>query len=75
LENRGVEFGVRDRIRADDEKGAKIACGCGIEHLRQRIAGRRGEVGVFGESARRSNRDVAGEQVGEEAHVGSAARV
>ena len=49
--------------------------GGGFEHLRQRFAGGGGKIGILGECAGRGDGNVAGQQVREEAHVGSAAGV
>ncbi len=75
LKSSRIEFGMRNRIGANDEKRAKVAGGGGIEHLRQRIAGRARETRVLCESAGSRDRNVAGKKVREETHVGRAARI
>ena len=75
LERCGIELGARSRIGADDQQCAEFAVRGGFEHLRQRFAGRGGKVGILSECAGRGDRNVAGQQIGEEAHIGCAARV
>ena len=71
----GIELEARNRIGAYDEQCAEVAFGGGLKHLRQRFAGRGGQVRVFCESARRGDRNIAGQQVREQAHVGCAAGI
>ena len=69
----GREFRARDRIGADDKKRAEIRSG--VKHLRERFASGGREVGVLCECTGSGDGDIAGKQIGEEAHVGCAAGV
>jgi hypothetical protein len=76
LERCGVCAVGFDGIGADDVERAEGALRCGIEHLRSVEAGLGWEIRIlFGEDSGRGYGNVAGEQVGVEAHVGRAAGV
>jgi hypothetical protein len=62
-------------VGADHQQRAEFAFPAASKHLRQRLAGRGGQARIFRECARSGDRHIAGQQVGEEAHVGRAARV
>ena len=80
-ERGGVDAEAGDGVGADDVERGEVARGGGVEDLEQVEAGRGGRAvlkrdaagGVLGVDG--ADRGVAGEHVGEQAHVGRAARV
>ncbi len=75
LEGGGVDAVACDWIRADDVERGELTATGGVEDLEQIEARRRWRRCTLGEGAGGCDGRVAGEHVGEQAHVGCAAGV
>ncbi len=75
LERGGIDAVAGDGVRADDVERGELALGGGVEDLEHVEAGLGGSGVLGGEIVLRADGNVAGEHVGEQAHVGCAARV
>ena len=75
LERGGVDAVAGDGVRADDVEGGEFASAGGLEDLEHVETGCSRGVSYSAKAPGLRDRSVAGEHVGEQAHVGCAARV